>query len=288
MYYDNLYEEFRKSQLVPRNHLVHGPNIEFICNITEADGEEVSMRLLQQFPTYVHLGSVATLNVFKEQNGERQKSSFEISAENSVLGKADPFAWGLPIPIPVGAIGGATAGSMIQSPPEGSPDGENEGAGADTTGDEGGSWLDDDIPGRCVAAMMAHYEARHDKFPVPSTASCLQTISKFDVYLPGSWILARCMFPGKLAARMLHALVKWPSKEDGTAWKETASRPVGLHDLAPIYTLMDQERRPFMGFLPRPQKLQLGHYEGICASGLRLQLRSGCARSVAKENFVAS
>ncbi|KAI9647637.1 hypothetical protein NHQ30_004022 [Ciborinia camelliae] len=156
VYYENLYEEFRKSRLVPSNHLPRGPDIDFLCNIKEIDAEEVHARLGQYFPNdlEIHLGAVTKLNVYKDQDGKRQKSSFDIGATNSVLSGADAFAWGLPIPIPIpiGAIGGIGAGSAMQSPPgtdgsDGSVGWGDGGEGAAGGGGDGGGWLDGIIDG---------------------------------------------------------------------------------------------------------------------------------------------
>ncbi|KAJ8070912.1 hypothetical protein OCU04_001271 [Sclerotinia nivalis] len=142
-YYDNLYEQFRQSRLVPSNHLPHGPDIEFLCNIAEYDRVEVSMRLEQQFSNGIYLGAVKMLNIYKDHDGKRQKSNFDIGAKRSILDDSSPFAWGLPIPIPIpiGAIGGAAAGSAMEGSREGSPNGVDEGAG-DDGGDGGGGIFD--------------------------------------------------------------------------------------------------------------------------------------------------
>ncbi|APA06086.1 predicted protein [Sclerotinia sclerotiorum 1980 UF-70] len=142
-YYDNLYEQFKRSLLVPSNHLPRGPDIEFLCNIAEHDKVEFSTRLERQFPRGINFGAVKMLNIYKDHDGKRQKSSFYVGAKRSILDDSNPFAWGLPIPIPIptGAIGGAAAGSAMEGSLEGSSKviDEGTGDGSGDGGDGGGS-----------------------------------------------------------------------------------------------------------------------------------------------------
>lgn len=150
-YYDDLYEQFRQSRLAPSIQLPLAPDFEFLCNIAESDRLNLSMSLQKHFPHGIHLGSVAKLNIYKDHDGKRRKSSFDIGSTNSVLGLADPFAWGLPIPIPIpiGAMAGAAAGAAAQSPPATAESGEESSGDEDGGGDggDGGGWIDGVLDG---------------------------------------------------------------------------------------------------------------------------------------------